>query len=161
MCYLKCYFILSWSLPLFQGVLVTSPLPYSGIKIPVVTLSMGYKTKVGIMMLSSIPNGVLNLVDLFLVFVVAFFQFDMYRPVSPLQEDSVSQDFELEEFVDQRTCLVEVNQTLITDFFPVVQNGVSCYFYKEKLHPIGSSFHSFVPGVKKLVSAHPKSNNQT
>ena len=89
---------------------------------------------------------------IFLSFFLSPFQSVMYRPVSPLQVDS-EEDLGPEDCAFQRTCHLEENQTLITDYFPIVEN------YRKTVHCIGFSFRPFVPGVKKLVFAPTKSNN--
>ena len=82
---------------------------------------------------------------------MAPFQSVMYRPVSPLQVDS-EEDLGPEDCVVQRSSHLEENQTLITDYFPIVEN------YRENFYRMGI-FCTFVPGVKKLVFAPTKSNN--
>ena len=69
-----------------------------------------------------------------------FFQTLMYRPASPLQEET-NQEEDVEDDVELKGPIKI--QTLMTNFFPVVRNGVVSYSYW--------NFPAPVPGVVRIV----------
>ena len=73
-----------------------------------------------------------------------FFQSLLYRPASPLQEETYQEE---EVLVDVELKGPIKIQTLMTDFFPIVRNGEASYLHW--------NFPAPIPGVVRII-VYPK-----